>query len=387
MSRLLVDGVFFQLNNTGIARVWQTVLTRLAQKGHYEILMLDRGSAPRIEGISLIPFPSYGLVQNTAADSLLIQKVCDHYHVDVFTTTYYTTPLRTPMVLMLYDMIPELFGFNLLQHDKMEKELSIAYAQRYVCISNQTLKDLLCFYPEIPTERVVVAHCGLDEAVFRPRSAREVAGFRERYGLSRPYYLFVGTRMQHSGYKNSKLFFDALNRIKVAEFDVLCVGGEPQIEPDIIANLPGGMGCKKVELTDDELSLAYGGARALVYPSLYEGFGMPVVEAMACGCPVITTNHGSLVEAAGSAAHLISGFSADEMHDAILRLGNDEYRHALIAKGIEHARGFRWQRMVDVLDTQLRAVISEARAGGFDEFFEKWYRLRNVQASVDFLHY
>lgn len=120
MTRLLVDGVFFQINDTGIARVWRTVLKILAASGRFEIFFLDRGRAPKIEGLHYIPFPRH-LFLHCAADSLLIQKICDHYKIDVFTSTYYTTPVSTPMVLMVYDMIPELFDFNLTQRAWMEK--------------------------------------------------------------------------------------------------------------------------------------------------------------------------------------------------------------------------------------------------------------------------
>jgi glycosyltransferase involved in cell wall biosynthesis len=384
MNRLLVDGIFFQLNNTGIARVWQTILGLMARAGRYEILMLDRGGLPHIEGVTRVPFPRYELLANTPADSELIQKVCDHYRVDVFSTTYYTTPLTTPMVLMVYDMIPELFGFDSMRRDLMEKELAIAYAQRYLCISNTTCKDLLSFYPEIPADRVAVAHCGVDEAVFRLRTPGDVAAFRTQYGLARPYFLFVGSRVQQKGYKNSQLFFQALKRLEHVEFDVLCVGGEPEIEQSVLAGLPRGIRCTRVELTDDELALAYGGAQALVYPSLYEGFGMPVIEAMASGCPVITTNHGSLAEAASGAAHLISGFSVEEMQQAIARLRDDGYRQELVDRGLAHASQFRWQKMADALTGQLDSVITEARAGKYVDFFLEWRRLRETQAAVDF---
>lgn len=384
MIRLVVDCVFFQLNNTGIARVWRSVLEPLARSGDVELVLLDRGHAPAVEGALVVPFPEYSFAYS-AEDSMLIQKLCDHYGADVFTSTYYTSPLETPMVLMVHDMIPELFDFDLTQRGWMDKDASIAFAQRFLCVSHSTRRDLLSFYPEIPEDRVVVAHCGVDERIFRPRGPEEVAAFCGRHGLDRPYFLFVGSRTQHKGYKNSRLFFDALAQTRSETFDVLCVGGEPQIEPEILRELGAGVRCRRVELSDDELATAYGGAAALVYPSLYEGFGLPVIEAMASGCPVITTRHGSLAESAGDAAQFVSGFAVDEMRQAIRAVQEPAARGRLVERGLEHARLFRWDTMAQELQAQIHAVVEEARAGAFDAFFAEWRRLRTVQASVDIL--
>lgn len=384
MTRLLVDGVFFQINNTGIARVWRSILEILVASGRFEIFFLDRGQAPEIQGIRYIPFPK-NLFIHCAADSLLIQKVCDQYKIDVFTSTYYTTPVSTPMVLMVYDMIPELFDFDLTQRAWMEKETAISYAQRYICISHSTRNDLLAFYPEIPAEKTTVSHCGVDNAVFYPRDENTVAAFCERFLLDKPYFLFVGSRVQHNGYKNSHLFFDALSRMKVTGFDVFCVGGEKEIEPEILGSLPSGVRCRRVELTDEELVLAYGGALALVYPSLYEGFGMPVIEAMAAGCPVITTHHGSLAEAAGDAACLISGTSVQEMCGALDQMQDASYRQMLKEKGLAHVGQFRWQNMAQTFGDEVDILVQEARTGVYEPFFNEWKKLREIQASVDYV--
>lgn len=384
MTRLLVDGVFFQINNTGIARVWRSILEILVASGRFEIFFLDRGQAPEIQGIKYIPFPKNHFI-HCAADSLLIQKVCDQYKIDVFTSTYYTTPVSTPMVLMIHDMIPELFDFDLTQRAWMEKDTAIAYAQRYLCVSNSTRNDLLVFYPEIPSEMVKVAYNGVDDRVFYPRSNEATATFCSSYRLDRPYFLFVGSRVQHNGYKNSQLFFDALSRMKITGFDVFCVGGEKVIEPEILGSLPSGVRCRRVELTDDELALAYSGALALVYPSLYEGFGLPVIEAMAAGCPVITTHHGSLAEAAGDAACLISGTSVQEMCGALDQLQDASYRQMLKEKGLAHVSQFRWQNMAQTFGDEVDILVQEARKGVYEPFFNEWKKLREIQASVDYV--
>src|ERR1700722_19760234 len=146
MIRLLIDGVFFQLSDSGIARVWRSVLGLLARSPRFEIYMLDRGNAPNVEGVTRIPFPTYHY-GHCPSDSMLIQKLCAHVRADAFTSTYFTTPIDTPMLLMVHDMIPEMFAFDLSERAWMEKESAIAYAQRYMCVSQNTKRDLLSFYP------------------------------------------------------------------------------------------------------------------------------------------------------------------------------------------------------------------------------------------------
>lgn len=382
--RLIVDGVFFQLNSTGIARVWETILSILGKRDDLEVFMLDRGGVPDITGVKMIPFPNYKAAPS-AGDSALVQQVCDHLKADAFTSTYYTTPLSTPMVLMVYDMIPEVFDFDMTPRFWMEKETAIAYAQRYLSISHSTKADLLKFYPEIEPDHIPVAHCGVDTRTFRHRPAKEINKFRKTHGLTRPYFLFVGSRVQHKSYKNSDLFFNALRQMRDVDFDVFCVGGEEQIEQAILDSLPVGVRAIRVQLSDHDLSLAYGGAIALVYPSLYEGFGMPVIEAMAAGCPVITTHHGSLVEAAGDAACLVDGHSISEMAGALTHLQDKDVQADLRARGLTHAARFHWQPMADLLASLCTQVVTAGATPQSQAFFSDWTRLRALQADVDFL--
>lgn len=383
MTRLLVDGVFFQLKSTGIARVWRTLLSSLSGMKDLEIMLLDRGNAPRIDGVEYVAFRQYDEAAGTAEDSIEIQKVCDRLSIDVFSSTYYTTPLRTPMLLVVYDMIPELFAYELRHRPWMEKQVAISYAQRFLCISENTRSDLLSIYPEIPPKRAGVAYCGIDPKVFRLRPAEDIETFSRMHGLDKPYFLFVGSRGTKDNYKNSWLFFESLKGIESKDFDVFCVGGEPSIEPEIVACLPQGTRCKQGTLSDEELALAYGGATALVYPSLYEGFGMPVVEAMACGCPVITSKHGSLAEAAGDAALLISGSCTEEMRQALARVRDAAVRNDLRARGIQQASRFRWTRMVESIGDSARLLKSEASEGLFEGFFQEWQLIRQAQARFE----
>jgi glycosyltransferase involved in cell wall biosynthesis len=316
---------------------------------------------------------------------MLIQNICDFYKIDAFTSTYYTTPINTPMLLMVYDMIPEIFDFDLTVRGWMEKEIAISYAQRYLCISHNTRNDLLTFYPEIPDYNVSVAHCGIDRSTFYSRTESEIVFFKKKFECQKPFFLFVGSRTQHNGYKNSKIFFDAFLELGCENFDILCVGGEKEIDPEILERLHSNVSCKRVELTDDELGIAYSSAHALVYPSLYEGFGMPVIEAMACGCPVITTHHGSLAEAAGDAACLISGTSMEEMKNALIKISDPNYRQILRTKGIEQAGKFNWETMAQILVNNFEILLAQARSGKYEKFFSDWKRLRTIQAEVDFL--
>ena len=124
-------------------------------------------------------------------------------------------------------------------------------------------------------------------------------------------------------------------------------------------------------------------ARVVVVPSLYEGFGMPVIEAMASGCPVITTPHGSLAEAAGDAALFINGESPEEMRGALARILDPAVREDLRGRGLRQAARFRWPDMASVFAASVESLLDEARAGTYDAFLAEWKRLRQIQANVE----
>jgi glycosyltransferase involved in cell wall biosynthesis len=380
--RVLIDGVFFQLAKTGIARVWTSLLSRLARFDDLTLLMLDRGYAPAIPGVKLIPFPTYTMTY-TAADSLLIQEFCDKLEIDVFTSTYYTTATSTPQLQMVYDMIPEVLGFDLKARAWKEKKIALSYASSFACISNSTRDDLLRFYPAIDHTRAGITYCGVDSETFDTNAVRRLKLFQDHYQIKRPYFLFVGSREQHGGYKNSKLFFDTIAIDKAADFDVLCVGGEATIDPSLLRNLPPELNLKRLELSDSELATAYSGALALIYPSLYEGFGMPVVEAMASGCPVITTHYGSLKEVAGEAALIISGHDPYELLEALDQVRKPELRRSLIDAGLVQAAKFKWENCAELFYELLLVAKTDSYDRDAAEFHRKWTKLRTTQANVD----
>ncbi len=193
----------------------------------------------------------------------------------------------------------------------------------------------------------------------------------------------VGAREQGHGYKNGAHFFNAASGIRDFEFEILCVGGEKTIDPNALASLPGNVSARRVDLTDNALALAYCGAEALIFPSLYEGFGMPVAEAMACGCPVITTRYGSLAEIAGEAAIFVSGRDEGEMRGAMRSVREREHRASLIKMGLQRAARYDW----DVMAREFYDLLKKAKEQGDElatrEFFDRWTKLRRIQAEVD----
>lgn len=380
--KLLVDGVFYQIASTGIARVWSTLLPRLAARPDMEITMLDRGGCPDLPGVARVPFPSQTW-SHTPADSLMIDRFAAELGADVFVSTYYTTPTSIPAVAMIYDMIPEVLDFNLRERVWREKEITISFAQYYACISANTRADLLKFYPRIAPGRVSLTPCGLDEVAFRPRAAGEIAAFRRGHDVPEHYFMLVGSRSRRTRYKNAELVFDALRTTRGERIHLLCAGGEPEIEADFLEALPPGITAQRLELTDAELSCAYAGAQALVYPSLYEGFGMPVIEAMACGCPVITTPRGSLPEVAGEAALFVSGTDHGELLDAMRAVRVPARREELVRRGLAHASGFRWEPMVAEFHRLLQRAAAERETPRVRSFLRRWNELRAIQAAVD----
>ncbi|MGL5927171.1 FkbM family methyltransferase [Chroococcidiopsis sp.] len=348
---IIVDGLFFQLYKTGIARVWRSLLEEWVNSGFARhLIVLDRAkTAPAIAGIKYRSVPAYDY-GNTDADRAMLQQVCDEENADLFISSYYTTPLSTLSVFLAHDMIPELMGANLNHPMWREKHYGIQHATAYIAVSEQTARDLVKFFPDISPESVTVAQNGVDRQIFSPADSDKIDRFKTKYGIYKPYFLIVGAG---AGYKNSILFLKAFAQLHSKQgFDIVCTGSGYISGVDFRIYTSGST-VHMLQLSDEELSIAYSGAVALVYPSKYEGFGLPVLEAMACGCPVITCHNGAIPEVAGEAALYVNDEDVDGLANALCEVQKPIVRNSLSFAGLQQAQKFSWSKMAEIISSAL----------------------------------
>jgi predicted SAM-dependent methyltransferase/glycosyltransferase involved in cell wall biosynthesis len=354
-GRIIVDGVFFQLYETGIGRLWQALLVEWSKSDFSNnILVLDRhNTSPRIAGINyrVVPLCKY---DDLEAEQRLLQNICDEENADLFISTYYTRPLSTRSIFMGYDMIPEVLGADFSKPIWQAKHDAIRQAIAHITISQNTARDLQQYFPEVGIENVTPILCGVSDH-FRPASEAEIVEFRSRYNIQKPYFLLVAPQFS---YKNSQLFLEGLSHLSSrCGFDVVCTGRSAiDFSEEAHRQLPDIL-FHPLYLDDDELRLAYAGAVALVYPSLYEGFGLPVLEALKCGCPVITTANASIPEVAGEAAIYVGDRDGAAMAEALVRVQSPQSRQRLIQSGYQQAQKFSWASMAEKMKTTLSSYL------------------------------
>ena len=224
---------------------------------------------------------------------------------------------------------------------------SAGKAQRIIAISNSTRDDLMRFY-NIEPERIRVIYSGVDER-FKPADLLLISAFKEKKSLPNDFILFLGDLEKR---KNIPLLLEAFS-ILTKEMKIpvkLVIAGKPSkpfleflsiierkdLKEDIL--LPG-------YIEEEDLPLLFSSASLFVYPSLYEGFGLPLLEAMACGIPVIASNCSSIPEVTGDAALLLSSFEPYEwaysMRDLIL---DRDKKNDFIEKGLKRVKDFSWDK-------------------------------------------
>jgi alpha-1,3-rhamnosyl/mannosyltransferase len=196
------------------------------------------------------------------------------------------------------------------------------------------------------------------DPVFTPADEKVVARVRQKYNLPPSYLLFVSSLEPR---KNIDVLVDALVETKT-DIPIVLVGWKGWGEKSWFEKIKNKNLKNRVYLTghipDHDLRAVYTGAQALIYPSLYEGFGLPLVEAMACGCPVICSNVSSMPEVAGDAAVLIDPMQSSELAQAIENVVHDTgLRNFLVEKGRQRALGFTWESTADQTLDVYRNVV------------------------------
>jgi len=274
--------------------------------------------------------------------------------VDVLHVQYTAPPFcPVPVVATIHDLafehLPETFTRRGSLQLKLTVRRTARQAARIATVSEYSRQDLLRTY-NLPPEKVAVTYNGIESHFTpQPSSPGEADDVRRRFGIARNFLLAVGSLQPR---KNLIRLIRAYAKLRERDQNfapqLVIVGRKLWLADEIFAEVRRQRWAQDVILTgyvtDEDLPKLYRAATAFVYPSLFEGFGLPPVEAMACGTPVVTSNTSSLPEVVGEAALLIDPCDEQALTSAISQIvGDQSLRAKLRAQGIEQARKFTWR--------------------------------------------
>ena len=262
-------------------------------------------------------------------------------------------PMYSPAinVVTIFDLAFEIFPETFTTRDRLRLQrltrYSVQHADHLIAISHSTKRDLEELYG-LGEERVSVIHLGYDEQRFRPVPLEETRHIKEKYGLHRPYLITVGTLQKR---KNHLTILRAMKQLvdRGVELDLVLTGTKGWGYKELFAEI------EQFNLTDyvkwtgyadlDDLAALYSGAEAGVLVSLYEGFGLPVLETLACGTPMIVSNVSSLPEVGGEAVLMVDPLDVAGLADQIERLLSDTaLQETLLLRAKEHLLKFSWHK-------------------------------------------
>lgn len=251
-------------------------------------------------------------------------------------------------VTTVHDFTNELFQTgSSARKERWIKDNAIRHSDYIICISENTKKDFERFYPSFPKERVKVIYNGVSDDFFMSNTLGWPFDFPKTN-----YVLFVGER---DGYKNFELVVEALKQYQI---DIVLTG--KPLNDNEITQLKEIKGTYYYvgRVPADKLNILYNNAYALVYPSLYEGFGLSVVEAQRAGCPVIATDASSIPEIIGDKTLLMTVPTPESLIEKLNGLQLGDVREKVVAAGLENSKRFTWEKMYQKYLSLYREAIA-----------------------------
>jgi len=294
-------------------------------------------------------------------DQIQLKNAIKKNNIDVFFSPYYKIPLltKTKTILSIFDVTYLLIEpYNTYIRSKLYLKnfikLASKKAQKIITCSNYTKNDLLKIL-NLPKEKIEVAYLGVSSKFKIIHEKNKIELVKKKYGIDNKYILYVGNLKPH---KNVERLIEAYNLLPETikqEYNLVLAGGQSkrltkgnkQFGPiDLQSIIFVG------HILDEDLPALYSGAELFVFPSLYEGFGLPPLEAMACGCPAVSSHTSSMPEILGDAALFFNPYDVEEMSLVLRQMLEDEnLRSRFRQKGLERARLFTFEKMTNrILD-------------------------------------
>lgn len=288
--------------------------------------------------------------------------------IDVYHATYWPLPLdrRIPMVLTIHDLLTLREPSWGTAKMRTEQHTILALARRaahILCDSDATRQDVLA-RTAIAPERVSTVYLGVAPEMFAEVAPEQVAAVRRRHGVERPYIVSLSTRDPRKNLGRLIDAYDMLCEDVGPEWDLVLIGaggwGKDDVAPRMARPRQGRV-IVTGHIPREDIAPMLAGAGAMGYVSLAEGFGLPPLEAMACGCPVVTSNVSSLPEVVGDAALTVDPLDTEAIGDALQRVLTDRaLADNLRARGRERARQFTWEKTARAT----LAVYEKVASGG-----------------------
>ncbi|HEV8609491.1 MAG TPA: glycosyltransferase family 1 protein [Thermoanaerobaculia bacterium] len=309
--------------------------------------------------------PGYSLAELTRFAFRLFRDRLDLFHA----THYVLPPLRSRAVVTIHDIIHLLYPQFLpsraaLVYARVMIRRALRRADRIITVSYNSKRDLVDYFGIVPA-RVDVIYNGVSPRFCSDVSEEDRLRVAAKYGLRRPYLLFLGGEKPHKNVQNVVRAFGEARRMRPDLPHVLALAGPmPKNSARIdalVAALDLGPAIARPGLIDEQdLPGLLSGADVLLYPTLYEGFGLPVVEAMACGTPVLTSSTSALQEIAGGYSYLVDPLDVDAIARGIVELATDpKVRADFVELGRKRALDFSWDKAAE----RTLEVYAEALAG------------------------
>lgn len=360
--KIYFDNIIFSLQNSGGISIYFYEILKRFHRDNIEFYMLDSIDTTNKN----IFYKKLNISKERIKEkSIFFNKILRYLDTKIkekekfiFHSTYYRicNSKKAINVTTVHDFTYEKYFKGLKKYIHIfQKRRAVLKSDLVVCISQNTKKDLLHFIPKAKNKKIVVVYNGVSDEFFKKEKPENKT---DEYYSKEKYILYVGAR---KGYKNFSLALEVIKNLD-DEFKLIFVGGENlKLDEKLeIENLIGKKYEHLVGISIEKLNSLYNYAFCLIYPSDYEGFGIPVVEAMKAGCPVIAYNNSSIPEVSGPSL-LVNNNTAEEYIENIKILKVKENRAKIIDEGVKYSKKFSWEKTYIQLIENYEKIIKELK--------------------------